>query len=262
MALFLSACSGMNPRPAPPVAATPPPPAAPPASAALPAPTTEKLTADATRATAGGTTFTAPGGWTLRSDGSKRVLDGYFPDLRLAIVDVGVAGSAEAAVAQAWPALVPDFARRVEVATDWVPRYGWEQRKRFSYETSPDERLFVMAQAFRKGNGWTVMLVHSGESSFAKREGQVVFVLNSLRPAGYTRETFQGRTAHALDAARVQALKDFVETARTQLGVPGVAVSLFTTDSVIFEGGFGVREIGKSAPVDADTLFMCAFRAS
>jgi Beta-lactamase len=85
-----------------------------------------------------------------------------------------------------------------------------------------------------------------------------MFVLDSLRPAGFARESFQGRTAHALDAARVQALKDFVETARTQFGVPGVAVSLFTTDSVIFEGGFGVREIGKPAPVDADTLFMIA----
>jgi len=78
------------------------------------------------------------------------------------------------------------------------------------------------------------------------------------RAAGYTRETFRGKAAHALDAARVHALTDFVETARTQLSIPGVAVSLFTTDSVIFEGGFGVREIGKSAPVDADTLFMIA----
>ncbi len=76
--------------------------------------------------------------------------------------------------------------------------------------------------------------------------------------ASPTRETFQGRTAHALDAARVQVLKDFVETLRTQFGVPGVAVSLFTTDAVIFEGGFGVREIGKPEPVDADTLFMIA----
>jgi CubicO group peptidase (beta-lactamase class C family) len=254
--LLASACGTppLVPLPQPP---QPPPELAPP-SVALPTPTTEKLTADAPRVTSEGVTFTAPAGWTLLRDGPKRVLDGYFPDLRVAIVEVGAASSPEAAVANAWPALVPDFQRPIKVATDWVPRYGWDQRKRFSYEASPDERLVVMAQAFRKGDRWTVILVHSGESSFAKREGQVMFVLNSLRPAGYTRETFQGRTAHALDAARVQALKDFVETARTQFGVPGVALSLFTTDSVIFEGGFGVREIGKPAPVDADTLFMIA----
>jgi len=116
----------------------------------------------------------------------------------------------------------------------------------------------VWARAFRKGPAWTVLLVVAGEPSMNKRGAQVALVVSSLRPAGYTRETFQGRTAHALDAARVKALTDFAESARLQAAVPGIAVSLFTTDTVLFEGGFGVREIGKLDPVDADTLFMIA----
>ncbi|MFT3767961.1 MAG: serine hydrolase domain-containing protein [Minicystis sp.] len=252
--LLLAACSG--PAPARPVAATLP--AVEPASAAPPAPTTEKLTADAPRATAAGTTFTAPGGWVLRSDGPRRFLDGPEPDIHLALVDVGAADSPEAAVAAAWPALVPGFERTVKVAADRAARHGWEQHKGFWYETSPDERLVFTARAYRRGRAWTVLLLSSSEPSLGKRNAQVGLVINSLRPAGYTRETFAGRTAHALDAARVRALTDFVETARRKAGVPGVAVSLFTTDAVIFEGGFGVREIGKAAPVTADTLFMIA----
>lgn len=255
--LLLAACSGAEPAPARPVAATLPP-AVEPASAAPPAPTTETLAADAPRATAAGTTFTAPGGWTLRNDGSRRFLDGPEPDIHVALVDVAAADSPEAAVAAAWPALVPDFRRAVKVAADRAARHGWEQHKGFWYETSPDERVFFTARAFRKGRAWTVLLVSAGEPSLGKRNAQVGLVINSVRPAGYTRETFQGRTARALDAARVRALTDFVEAARIQAGVPGVAVSLFTTDSVIFEGGFGVREIGKGAPVSADTLFMIA----
>ncbi|APR88466.1 Beta-lactamase [Minicystis rosea] len=255
--LLLAACSGAAPAPAGPVAVMPPP-AIEPASAAPPAPTAEKLAADAPRATAAGTTFTAPGGWTLRSDGSKRFLDGPEPDIHLALVDVGAADSPEAAVAAAWPALVPDFKRTVKLAADRAARHGWEQHKGFWYETSPDERLFFTARAFRKARAWTVLLVSSSEPSLGKRNAQIGLVINSLRPTGYTRETFQGRTAHALDTARVRALTDFVETARVQAGVPGVAVSLFTTDSVIFEGGFGVREMGKGAPVSADTLFVIA----
>jgi CubicO group peptidase (beta-lactamase class C family) len=223
-----------------------------------PAITTEKLAADAPRATAAGTTFTAPAGWTLRSDGPRRLLDGPEPDVHLALVDVGEADSAEAAVAAAWPALVPDFKRSIKVATDRAARNGWEQYKAFWYETSPDEHLFYTAKAFRRGSAWTVVVFSSSEVSFAKRNAQIGIVLTSLRPAGYTRETFRGRTARALDAARVRALTDFVEAARLQAGIPGVAVSLFTTDSVVFEGGFGVREIGKAAPVSADTLFMIA----
>lgn len=246
-----------EPAPAPPVAATLPP-TVEPAPAGPLATTIEKLAADAQRETAAGTTFTAPGGWVLRSDGERRFLDGPEPDVHLALVDVGEADSAEAAVAAAWPALVPDFKRPVKVAANRAARNGWEQHKGFWYETSPDEHLFFKATAFRRGRAWTVVVLSSSEASFGKRSAQIGIVVNSLRPAGYTRETFHGRAARALDAVRVRALTDFVEAARREAGVPGVAVSLFTTDSVIFEGGFGVREMGKEAAVSADTLFMIA----
>jgi CubicO group peptidase (beta-lactamase class C family) len=126
------------------------------------------------------------------------------------------------------------------------------------YETSPNERVFVLAQAFRKANAWTVFLLDASEATLEKRGAQVRLVIDSLYPAGYTRESFRGKVAHELDGARVQALKDFVTTAQAEAGVPGVAISLFTTDKVLFEGGLGVRELGKPAKVDADTLFIIA----
>jgi CubicO group peptidase (beta-lactamase class C family) len=43
-----------------------------------------------------------------------------------------------------------------------------------------------------------------------------------------------------------------------QLGVPGVGLALVDHGKVVYEGGLGVRELGKPAPVDADTLFMIA----
>src|SRR5579862_7705517 len=42
------------------------------------------------------------------------------------------------------------------------------------------------------------------------------------------------------------------------LGIPGVSIALVDDGKVVFEGGFGVRELGKSTPVDANTLFMAA----
>src|SRR5262249_46134315 len=42
------------------------------------------------------------------------------------------------------------------------------------------------------------------------------------------------------------------------LRVPGVAISLYQEGKVVFEGGFGVRELGQPTPVDAETLFMVA----
>jgi CubicO group peptidase (beta-lactamase class C family) len=41
-------------------------------------------------------------------------------------------------------------------------------------------------------------------------------------------------------------------------GIPGVALALVERGRVVFEGGLGVRELGKPDPVDAHTRFMIA----
>ena len=43
-----------------------------------------------------------------------------------------------------------------------------------------------------------------------------------------------------------------------KLGVPGASLALIDGGKVVYEGGLGVRELGKSAPVDANALFMAA----
>src|SRR5580692_4309485 len=85
--LLLGACAE---EPLPPAAAAPAP-SAEPSSASAPtavvAPS-ETFAADASCTTATGATFTAPSGWTLKSDGGQRVLDGPEPEIRLALVDL------------------------------------------------------------------------------------------------------------------------------------------------------------------------------
>ena len=52
--------------------------------------------------------------------------------------------------------------------------------------------------------------------------------------------------------------KDFakrVERARVAVGVPGMAVAIVEGDTVTFVRGFGVKAIGRSETVDADTIF-------
>jgi CubicO group peptidase (beta-lactamase class C family) len=52
--------------------------------------------------------------------------------------------------------------------------------------------------------------------------------------------------------------KDFarrVEAARTAIGVPGLAIAIVENDRVSFAQGFGVRALGGSERVDADTIF-------
>ncbi|WP_019398446.1 serine hydrolase [Pseudoxanthomonas sp. GW2] len=59
----------------------------------------------------------------------------------------------------------------------------------------------------------------------------------------------------ALDPAQLGA---WVEAARERFEVPGIAVAVVKDGQVMFEGGWGVRELGQPDPVDAHTLFAIA----
>ncbi len=56
-------------------------------------------------------------------------------------------------------------------------------------------------------------------------------------------------------------LKEFdayVEKARNEWLVPGLAVAVVKDGKVIFKKGYGVRKLGSSEPVDTQTIFACA----
>ncbi|MEU8033443.1 serine hydrolase [Streptomyces sp. NPDC049099] len=53
-------------------------------------------------------------------------------------------------------------------------------------------------------------------------------------------------------------LDGLVGNAMRQTGVPGVAVGVVYRDKVVYERGFGVRELGKSDKVDPETVFQLA----
>ncbi len=64
--------------------------------------------------------------------------------------------------------------------------------------------------------------------------------------------------ASAAVPAELQQLEATVERVRTQFDVPGIAVAVVKDGQVVLARGYGVRELGKPAPVEADTLFAIA----
>ncbi|GAB3949350.1 serine hydrolase [Spirosoma harenae] len=61
-----------------------------------------------------------------------------------------------------------------------------------------------------------------------------------------------------ISASRIQAFDTYVETVRKHWEVPGMSIVVVKDNQVIFKKGYGVRELGKSEPVDTQTLFACA----
>ena len=204
----------------------------------------------------GRATFLLPAGWGKVVQGNAVIITPPEADgSRSAIVDAAAATPDEA-VAEAWKVLGlnPKFL----LATDAAPRDGWDQRRFYDYDVPANAKRVVNASAFRKGTSWTVVVADVDQAIAEKRASQYGKIGQRFQPAGYARETFAGRTAHKLDAARLQSIADFIESMRKDFDVPGVAVGIVQDGKVVMSRGFGVRELGKPAPVDGDTRFMIA----
>jgi CubicO group peptidase (beta-lactamase class C family) len=220
-------------------------------------PAIERVTADTPRVTSAGATFKVPSGWSIDTRKDLVILTPPEADTHIAIVD-SQAADATAAVAAAWAAYKPESKRPIKLVTPRPAREGWDERQVFDYETSPNERAAVQALALRAGSRWTVVILDGTDPTVEKRSAPIGLVFESLRPKDYKRESFAARKPHPLDAAHIDQLKAFVETSMQQLGIPGASIALIDGGKIVYEGGFGVRELGKPERVDENTVFMAA----
>jgi len=217
----------------------------------------ERISADTPRVTPGGATFTVPKEWSIVPGKNLVILQPPETDTHIVIFDAP-AGDAAAAVTAAWAAYKAESKRPVKLVTPLPPKEGWDERKAFDYETSPNERAAVRALALRAGTSWTVAILDGTEPTAEKRSAAIGLVFESLRPKNYKRESFADRKAHPLDAERIAKLTEFVESSMKQLGIPGTSIALIDQGKVVYQGGFGVKELGKPERVDENTLFMAA----
>lgn len=263
IALALVACSA-KPKttvPAPPATGAEQVPAEPAAAESQPAagvPAAETLAADTPKTTVAGNTFIAPAGWQIAVRGPATILTPPEGGSHLAIVDVE-AKNADQAVALAWSAYSPDGKRwPLRISTPAPAKDGWSEIQGYDYQTSPNEKRVVAANARRANNIWTVIIIDFAVAVAEKRGSQLALIGGKLLPKGYERESFAGKQAHVLDKARIAELGKFVENSQKLLGVPGVSIGIVQNGKVVFAGGFGVREIGKPAKVDANTKYIVA----
>lgn len=218
----------------------------------------QTVVADTPGKTAAGVDYTQPKDWVLSTRGPASVFATPEGDLNVAVVQVGPATDAKAAAAKAWSLYKPAGAPPLRLASPDAPAEGWEERVGFSYETPPSARSTASAMALRRGTEWTVMIVDGTEAAASKRLAAIGLIGQSLRPAGYTRETFAGRQAHRLTPERVALIRQFLEQSIRELEVPGVGVALIDGGKVVWEGGVGLRKLGSPEPVEAHTKFMIA----
>lgn len=265
MMMAFAACGGTDamvrePRPHPPVTTSASGTSAPsPVSAAktsLPA-TVVKLDADTPLATPGGSTFIGPNGWSVTtSDGIVTLED---PNKEVSVVFLErKEAEGGAAIAAAWKQINPGFSRQIKLTRSWPGRKGWDAAVEFEYQTNITEAREVFAHAARKGDTWYVMLFDGTMGGWQRRWPQADIARTSFRAKGVVEETFRGKKAHVLDAARLRDLETFIENGRQAAQIPGLAVAIIQGGKVVYEKGFGVRSLKEKKPVTPNTMFRIA----
>jgi CubicO group peptidase (beta-lactamase class C family) len=218
----------------------------------------QTVAADTPGQFASGVQYVQPKDWTASRQGAALVFTSPEGDLRIMVAEIGAASDAADAAAKAWALVRPGAAPTLRTSTAAPPADGWEERVGFAYDTLPTERVARSATALRKGSAWTVLIIDGSAGTAAKRSAAMSVVAQSLRPAGFEKESFAGKTAHELTPERIKLLTDFVEQSRQELQVPGIGFALIDDGKVLWQGGFGVRALGSPDKVDENTKFMIA----
>lgn len=258
LALTFIGCGGssapvVTPAPAPgPSAAAPVEPAA--ANAGDPE---RKLTADTEITTASKATFTAPSAWTILESSGRITLTEPDGEAKVWLVELKGVADAAAAIDAGWKQIRSGGVGLPVMVSQPLPAVdGWQERVQTLYVTPTAESRTVLALARRFGDTWYLTLVDGKNSALDRRGAQLGAVIESLRVPTMEKESFAGKKAHALDAARLAAFAEFIESARVESNIPGAAVAVVSGGKIVFERGFGVRELGKPAKVTPSTRFM------
>ena len=78
-------------------------------------------------------------------------------------------------------------------------------------------------------------------------------------PGGVKAETTQeADMRHAIDQGSLQTLDNYVEQVRKEFDVPGIALAIVQNDHVLYEKGFGRKDINRNDAVNEHTLFAIA----
>ncbi|MEA2746674.1 MAG: hypothetical protein QOI41_817 [Myxococcales bacterium] len=253
------ACGAEPPAPVVPKAAPPAPAATPSVEtvAAAPAETKRELTADETATAPWGATFQASKGWSMTTRSDLVVLEAPERDLKVTLVEL-TESDGDRAIAAAWKRVDPTFARATKTRTTPPGRDGWDAVTQILYETPVAESRLVVAIARKKGDRMHVTLLDGSNAAADRRGAQMGTVIASYKPKGLEEESFAGKKANVLDAARLATLTAFIEESRKAAEIPGVAIAIVQDGKVVLAKGFGVKELGKNDAVTSKSLFIIA----
>ncbi len=216
----------------------------------------EVIQTETTHTLQSGASFRIPAGWLKDTRGARLTLRAQDSNLWIGVFERHTS-DVHAAVSQAWTGFTDGAQWPLKSSSQSPAREGWEDAHSFLYDAATDQ-MEASALALRYGRVWTVVLFYGSVTEFERRRAQIRLLVGSLHPQGFVTESFQGLRARELNADALEELTGFIARVRDSAGIPGVSLCLVQKGQVVYEGGFGTRDLTDPRAVDAETLFPVA----
>ena len=216
---------------------------------------TKKIDQDTQFTTTSGAIFMVQKNWFVTERDELIILEEPDRELTVTLVE-NSEETVQKAVQSAWKKVQPNFARIIEDETSGLAQDGWQEYVQIGYETQLQESRVVAAIARRVEKTWYIELIDGTKAAFERQSAGFFLVMTSFKVPGMHEESFVGKKADLFDDQKLQELNAFIEEARVQCNIPGLAFGIVQNNKLVFEKGLGVQSLSGSEKITPETLFM------
>ncbi|MEZ4668926.1 MAG: serine hydrolase domain-containing protein [Anaerolineae bacterium] len=200
-------------------------------------------------------TFPVPADWTVAAgeDDIVRITD---PDGNIQIYILVVKGNdTNQAITDGWTRVAPDIVFVPQQSIEPPSNAGVEKTV---VETEVDQntnRIFQGVGQLVKGDVY-LFLIDADLVAATQRSAQINIIASGFTITGLKVADLSTATPAKINQSITDHLETYLTTVMEKLYVPGAAVAIVQDGKIVYEKGFGVRQIGTNDPVTPDTRMM------
>ena len=204
---------------------------------------------------AGAFTIPVPTNWEAETVDGVGVLTS--PEGGITVYALTVEGTdVAAAIDAAWRQVEPGFDEEPEDTTEVPAPPGVEQLVVVTYDSGGESGTVVQGVGQLVDGVVYVLLADADVTAATRRAAQIQILLTGFTPTGVDLADLTGVAPRQLTDELLAEFETYVASSLDQFAIPGAAVAIVQDGAVVYEQGFGVRELRGDALVTPETLMM------
>lgn len=205
-----------------------------------------------------GSSFSMPSAWEHTDHSTHQCVMSPEKDIKLYFMEcVSTEDAFESDIHEACQQLERTSDLKVKQKINVPHQEGWEKGITMIYQTpiSASQVMFGAGNLYQ-GRAY-IVFCDATSSAMSRFQASVMSILESWKPQGFEATDLNHHAPEPWYEEKQLAFDAFIENMRQKLNIPGVSVALVErTQGIIYQRGFGVRQLGSDEPVMPDTPFM------